>query len=54
MKYEKPVVHLTDTVSEGVYLASGAQETSGSQGGSQYRCKSKYIWHYFKIYGEKD
>ena len=37
MKYEKPVVHLTDTVSEGVYLASGAQETSGSQGGSQYR-----------------
>lgn len=43
MKYEKPVVHLTDTVSEGVYLASGAQETSGSQGGSQYRCKSKYM-----------
>ena len=37
MKYEKPVVHLTDTVSEGVYLASGAQ------GGSQYRCKSKYM-----------
>lgn len=37
MKYEKPVVHLTDTVSEGVYLASGAQ------GGSQYHCKSKYM-----------
>ena len=37
MKYEKPIIHVNTTISEGIYLSSG------SQADTTYHCKSIYM-----------
>ena len=37
MKYEKPIIELTNTLSEGIYLSSGSQDNA------KYHCKSIYM-----------